>query len=42
MKSLRERWQAGEATLGAWCTIPVPSSTVTYSAERWVSATQLG
>lgn len=22
MKSLRERWQAGESTLGAWCTIP--------------------
>lgn len=22
MKPLRERWRAGEATLGAWCTIP--------------------
>ena len=22
MSSLRDRWQAGEATLGAWCTIP--------------------
>jgi len=22
MSSLRERWKAGEATLGAWCTIP--------------------
>ncbi len=22
MKSLRERWRAGESTVGAWCTIP--------------------
>ena len=24
MTSLRERWKAGEATFGAWCTIPSP------------------
>lgn len=32
MKSLRERWESGEATFGAWCTIP--SSWTTELAAR--------
>jgi 4-hydroxy-2-oxoheptanedioate aldolase len=38
MKPLRERWKAGEATLGAWCTIPSPWSAevAARSGHDWV------
>jgi 4-hydroxy-2-oxoheptanedioate aldolase len=38
MKSLRERWQAGEPTLGAWCTIPSPwtAEVAARSGHDWV------
>ena len=38
MKPLRERWKAGEATLGAWCTIPSPwtAEVASRSGHDWV------
>src|ERR1700694_4032782 len=38
MKALRERWQAGEPTLGAWCTIPSPwtAEVAARSGHDWV------
>jgi 4-hydroxy-2-oxoheptanedioate aldolase len=38
MKPLRERWQAGEPTLGAWCTIPSPwtAEVAARSGHDWV------
>ncbi|HEY3194225.1 MAG TPA: aldolase/citrate lyase family protein, partial [Candidatus Dormibacteraeota bacterium] len=38
MTSLRERWKAGEPTLGAWCTIPSPwtAEVAARSGHDWV------
>jgi 4-hydroxy-2-oxoheptanedioate aldolase len=38
MKPLRERWKAGEATVGAWCTIPSPwaAEVASRSGHDWV------
>src|SRR5260370_39615274 len=38
MKSLRERWRAGEFTVGAWCTIPSPgrAELAARSGHDWV------
>jgi 4-hydroxy-2-oxoheptanedioate aldolase len=38
MKTLRERWQAGEPTFGAWCTIPSPwtAEVAARSGHDWV------
>ena len=38
MKSLRERWQAGEPTFGAWCTIPSSwtAEVAARSGHDWV------
>jgi 4-hydroxy-2-oxoheptanedioate aldolase len=38
MSSLRERWKAGEATLGAWCTIPSSwtSEVAARTGHDWV------
>jgi 4-hydroxy-2-oxoheptanedioate aldolase len=38
MSSLRERWKAGEATLGAWCTIPSSwtAEVAARSGHDWV------
>jgi 4-hydroxy-2-oxoheptanedioate aldolase len=38
MKQLRERWQAGEPTFGAWCTIPSPwtAEVAARSGHDWV------
>jgi 4-hydroxy-2-oxoheptanedioate aldolase len=38
MSSLRERWRAGEATLGAWCTIPSSwtAEVAARSGHDWV------
>jgi 4-hydroxy-2-oxoheptanedioate aldolase len=38
MKTLRERWQAGEPTVGAWCTIPSPwtAEVAARSGHDWV------
>jgi 4-hydroxy-2-oxoheptanedioate aldolase len=39
MKPLRERWKAGEPTLGAWCTIPSPwtAEVAARSGHDWVT-----
>jgi 4-hydroxy-2-oxoheptanedioate aldolase len=39
MKPLRERWNAGEPTLGAWCTIPSPwtAEVAARSGHDWVT-----